>query len=292
MTSTAQYELLHQGIKKRRRSISRRDVQFHRSVVETALIHCNCNLCSPHYYGNENCRQNHQVVRVNVIPRCKPNLQTLHFGVYEALQLADAAIQYFTRSEGAMHVTQKIAIDDLRTLLQRRDFVQRMNALDASQTVSGGEMQVILAFVNTIFFFGAVRPVGFRWERSMSTYGLTQSFPAYPYGSWYLIQIHSTRLAEWRGITQMNLRIGVALHELTHCFLSQHVCQTCRSYVYSCNAYHHGRAFQRIAKALEDAFAKLFGLELYLAAWEGLRTDLLQGAWRPSRCDLNSWGLS
>lgn len=110
-----------------------------------------------------------------------------------------------------------------------------------------------------------------------------------------LIRLHPTRRCHTQlefkrqGKTLAEERMGSVLHEMLYVFLTQYACQHCLTRE---NWASHGRAWQRIAKKIEEQSLGLLGIEAdmgrltsFLVDWEeddGLRVSL---------CDVEACGF-
>jgi hypothetical protein len=114
------------------------------------------------------------------------------------------------------------------------------------------------------------------------------------------VRMHTTEttmdavLMQRLGIALYEQRIGTLLHELIHCFFTQHACEDCKVYKLY-RGEGHGWGFQLIAKAMEDNALILLGTSIELGRLDGMRcdknkdpTDPLRG---PSVHDMEIYGF-
>jgi hypothetical protein len=73
------------------------------------------------------------------------------------------------------------------------------------------------------------------------------------------------------GQTLAEERLGTILHEMLHAFLNQYICQRC--VVYGTNGCDHGRAWQIIAKGIEEQSLRLLGVEVDLGRLDSMWAD-------------------
>ncbi|KAF1937663.1 hypothetical protein EJ02DRAFT_49275 [Clathrospora elynae] len=111
------------------------------------------------------------------------------------------------------------------------------------------------------------------------------------------VRMHPTRRSqpgiqlERIGSSLAQNRLGTTLHELIHAYLGQFGCEECRTYKE--NMSDHGRAFQILAKAIEEQSLRLLGLELNLGRLDGMVADMKNGEGRnvPSVHDSEVYGF-
>jgi hypothetical protein len=85
--------------------------------------------------------------------------------------------------------------------------------------------------------------------------------------------------------------MGAVLHEILHIFLDQFACRRCIIWE---NWDNHGRAWQRIAKAIEEQSLRLLGIDVNIGRLTALLCDKQKyGAesFCPSLHDLEAWSF-
>lgn len=215
---------------------------------------------------------------------------------YEALDLVSATIRYLSRPEQARDINQAAAVmawQDLRG--SHNSVLQRLGWANGAKAMASHEMMPILDIFNHLFFFGSLVDIQPRWNSHLDgAYGMCS-----PQGKGHLIQLSSTYTGETCATEDVSLceararvRLGILLHECIHAYLSQYACRTCRRYgVNVRNAGGHGRAFQRLASAIEDVTQSTLGVRISVSD----ESDFLSSsAWPqveylPSRHDMSEW---
>jgi hypothetical protein len=189
-------------------------------------------------------------------------------GPYEALTLASRTIEYFTSEEKNMDPQQLDAVNRFR-LCSERGRVLDMLSLD---DIRGGDetdalTQWLFEQLNDLFFFGVLKKASIVWTGELDNHTLGDCTTGLNDGHEFCdIRLHPTLRhhikAEYvrKGQSLTEERLGTIIHELLHGFLEQYACHRCYINNYCC----HSRAWQRIAKAIEEESVRLLGVEVDL----------------------------
>jgi hypothetical protein len=74
------------------------------------------------------------------------------------------------------------------------------------------------------------------------------------------------------GMSLRQDRLGILLHELIHCYLQRHMCESCMAGKrYYGNG--HGRGFQLIAKAIGENAWSILGVSAHLGRLDSIAAD-------------------
>ncbi len=285
------------------------DVQsdfYHQLLVQTFPKLCTCEDCAPQLYLNfpYSCPQiTHMSEDIFISPHEKPYIAVL-FKVrpYEALHLAHSAIQYFSRPEVEMAPSQQKALDDVRDEINA-GLMEKLGSPDARNTFPANEMMTLCTQLQSVFFFGAPIEIEVTWNFDLCErfgwYGVTETVTRNSCTEFERIAMHPTKVtaallfsgrcsAESVG----RQRFSTLVHELIHAMLERVCCRGCVAS--KDNLAPHGRAFQRLAEAVEEECLRLMGLKLDLARMNGVWSDMvddINGANFPSLHDLKAYGF-
>ena len=205
-----------------------------------------------HYDGGSMaCRLNHQQNKLLCLPYRRPELFAMHnaranYGFYEALHLAQKAVDYFIRSTANFHIEQIRALDEFKVWKAENWF--DLNEADAREHVNQGKMRTLVMMLS-IFFSGQIDPLQVQWNTKWLD---SEDF-------WLHSLLVSLRhldspniyasLHDWSytHLSRAAARLGVLLRESTHAFLAEYGCKGCSGYGDNFGSAGHGRAWQRLA---------------------------------------------
>jgi hypothetical protein len=278
---------------------------YHRLLARVFFKECTCETHAEPSYLNYpySCSLIHFGDEILIIPHQRPCIivgSRQRQRPYEALQLVSSATQYFSRPEGEMDPEQQASLKYIRKCFSEGD-LDNLGAEDARLTFSVDSMTFLVTHLLFVFFFGAEIPLDVFWkcdflDRS-NWLGATQT--RYRDGNEYeAITIHPKRMTTTTAIAPNQTyaralqRLGTFMHELIHAVLKILACRQC--VVSTENLAHHGRAWQRLALAIEREFLKLFGLQLDLGRMNGVTYDMddsATGCNHPSVHDLVMYGF-
>jgi hypothetical protein len=259
---------------------------------------CSCDKCLPSMYFKwlRSCEVKHTVSDLEILPWLRPDLKSEYDkGTYEALRLARSTIEYFSHPLADMDTKQRAAVDGFRNWEHREDFINALNQYDTRTHFKDDWLsEAVVFYFDEIFFFGHLDALQIDWvaenldehgrKVKAKNLGLTRRENAL----WQdgteiaMIQLHPTRTsyrkedyAAW-GQTVAEERVGTILHELLHAFLLRHTCRRC-PLVENFGWNGHGRAWQLLAKAIEEQSMRLIGMNVDLgrltswdrAQWKG-----------------------
>jgi hypothetical protein len=281
---------------------SRNRVDFYKHVLGLNFDYsCNCMECSTsqHSVLALPCQADHVPYAIAIERNRRPGLVSeLEHGAYDAMTLARSTIEYFSRPEECMDPKQRTATQLLRGMIKLDNVMGKLVAPDARNGVTDNMLAEYANMLNDILFFGAMRNLEIFWldeglqgeEETVGWLGLTQS---YTFGGrrHHLIRLHPTH-TEWPKSTYASLgrtlakeRQGTILHEMLHAFLDQFSCIHCRTYPES---KEHGRAWQLVARAIEEQSLRLLGAEVYLGRLAAFFADRKAGTeYKPSIHDFD-----
>jgi hypothetical protein len=150
-------------------------------------------------------------------------------------------------------------------------------------------MNNILKESSRLYFFDSLAKIHFVWLSNSPTHTAEQAVTACGQladattiladdVSLHKIRMHpfltnnSLRYMRQVGITLIEERVGSILHELIHCYLQLHACQSCRVSL-GYQGAGHGRAFQLIAKAIEKTAWSLLDVSANLGRLDSILGD-------------------
>jgi len=264
--------------------------------------HCSCDEHAEHLYFNwpYSCHIQHKKDDVVVKAGSRPKLDG-GFGnpPYESLSLAKCTMEYFSRTQKDMDKKQEKALDQWKSSWERTRALEML----AKDDVRGKETDFLTTWMveqlNELFFFGAIKDLEVHWNtKELDKHdGLLGDAEVKPKDGHdrSTIRLHPTRRcyikSEYvrQGKTLAEERIGCILHELLHIFVVQYMCDYCTRWE---NRLSHGRAWQRIAKAIEEQSLRLLGVEVDIGRLDAMLADRRE--WEDTRNslhDLESWGF-
>lgn len=215
-----------------------------------------------------------------------------HGAHYEALHLARSSIDYFSRPINNMTGPQQKALHKFQALqINKNSSLHKLANPNGSKALAPSDVLPMLQIFNDLFFFGAVK-IQFAWE----------SLPHEDAGcivNNHLIKVNPTtsqkilrscvkpmKVSEFR----LLWRLGTMLHEMIHAYLGQFACTQCSTYdVNYGHAEYHGRAFHRIASAMERMFLEVFGMKPYISCRHDITSHWEDVRHLPSLHDMAEW---
>jgi hypothetical protein len=220
---------------------------------------CTCNYHQPHLYSPGQCRNGHAIIHQhNHDTRGRVPPQFCHLS-YEALHLANAAFQYFSKAPKSINQRQQFALQRFAHLPHQTNIFHHLGRPDPSHALPRKRILPLLQIFNDVFFFSALT-LDFGWRALpnfilgwCSEQGLIELPPTNPEVEFTTPMTRATRHLE------------TLLHETLHVYLLQFACRQCPTFnVNVHNTEEHGRAFQLLASALEDVVVRLLGWKLHI----------------------------
>lgn len=210
----------------------------------------------------------------------------------DPLELTRKAIQHFGRPQNEYNKMQKQALRSLRKLINRKgggSLLSRLGAEYPSWEVWKSEVEKILDIINRLFLYGSTR-VRFKWGKLSPLVGIYR-FQGPWKGTIVLDDFHTNSAADEFGFNKRTAdRLSTILHEMIHAYLDK----ACYGPFCSGNNVGgggHGRAFQRLAHAVEQCIERLFGISLDLQGEYAFWLDWKEGGQSlPSEHDFLEWG--
>ncbi|KAI4610644.1 hypothetical protein J4E83_008258 [Alternaria metachromatica] len=264
---------------------------------------CSCDLHAKQLYFNWpwTCNSKHSEDDIILQPNSRPTLiQDHEDGIYEPLLLAHRTIEYFSRPESAMDSSQTAALAQWRKSHERTRVLEMLAQHDIRNKDTQFLTDWVVSQLNEIFFFGAIKSLETVWNTNEldSEHGiLGDAITKLKDGNNHsFIRLHPTRRcytqSEYKrtGKTLAEERMGCILHEMLHIFLDQHMCELCGTPE---NRSSHGRAWQRIARKIEEQSLRLLGIEADVNRLSSFMNDWQDYDTREnvSICDLQDWGF-
>lgn len=272
------------------------------ALVRHANVPCNCDQHQPQLYAQDQCANTHAFIHPQPswswLPRLwSPRHTATNYisppplfkerQAYEALYLARASVQYFSRPMIDMNETQKVALrrwDRLRTM--KSGPLRKLGWAEGPRALARHHVLEILRILNDVFLFGVLE-LEFAWQsRDQNVLGQC-------IGSRIELTSHCSHfmhpnVSECEARTLS--RLGTLAHEAIHAYLNQLSCPQCPTYDVNCgNAEGHGRAFHYIASAIEQRSLDLFGFQLFVAGKSDLTANWHGVRHLPSVHDLEEW---
>lgn len=229
---------------------------------------CTCNECRPDLYSNEtpSCRLEHQRAHLSIDEDGEPMVTGTPHNKFEALHLADTAIEAFRLGPTRMRDVQFAALQTFR--LYRNDLVKQLSQKDCS-SLAPRMMTTVIKHLDQILFLGVRSPrITFSWdanyvEDATSTHlGYCSTRLAHTGQYYHDIFLNPTMVLPGLEGSRAAARIGTLLHEMLHGFLFALGCGECRTATENMGVpiEGHGRAWHRVAKAIEMAAPGLLGI--------------------------------
>jgi hypothetical protein len=277
---------------------------YHQLLARNFSKLCTCEECMPHFYFKYpySCPMlPHDKRDIVILPKKRPQLLVFStIRPYEALQIANSAIQYFSRPENDMDLQQHEALEDIRKVINA-GLMQKLGSPYAQLAYPADDMRALCRRLVSIFFFGAAIPIQFVWDfdvcQKNDWLGFTET--GFHNGDEFeCITMHPTKVTievEMSRNREESLalqRLSTLMHELIHAVLRKLACSDCVIRIDNLSA--HGRAFQRLAMAIEKESPRLLGLDLDLGRMDGVLNDMKDvetGFNHPSVHDLEVYGF-
>ncbi|RYN30513.1 hypothetical protein AA0112_g6843 [Alternaria arborescens] len=283
----------------------RRDFFYKKSLNHLFCGPCTCdsNKCSQESYFNfpYSCAViDHRRDQIPILPNEKPEIIADSVRrPYEALHLVDSATKFFGRPYNEMNFEQQVALKEMRE--NREYLLKELGSPDARVTFPVDRMRTLCTRLLSIFFLGAQIELEFFWDfdvcEERGWLGYTQTILRDDL-VFERITMHPTQQTE---VTLRSLnrteslalqRLSTLFHELIHAVLKSLCCRMCKTS--NSNLADHGRAFQKLAMAIEERCPQLLGLTLDLGRINGIFADMTNQATgfnRPSMHDLEVYGF-
>lgn len=221
-------------------------------------------------------------------------------GDYEAMALVRHHMAWLdaTYLHPSAHLTP--AVHQLRSLVKA--WHPQLTGLDMRRTLSVGQMSALFGHLNRVFFSDCIPPhnatltTGFSYlpEQQRDCFGKSLFNPLI--GTQILI--HPTL---YRGngtpshhpdMLRLHNRLGTMIHEMCHAFLKAYSCRSCSMHQACDGATGHGRAWQLLAKKLEEAACVVLGSRADLGRGPSLLREVACSGRLPSCHDLETYGLN
>jgi hypothetical protein len=231
-------------------------------------LHCSCDEHAQNLYFNwpYSCQIKHSKDDIVVEAGARPTLVSeFGNGPYEALTLAYRTIEYFTREEKNMDPQQLDAVNRFRLCSECSRVLDMLSLDDIRSDETDALTQWLFEHLKDIFFFGALKKPSILWTAELDSTILGDTNTGLSDGHELCnIRLHPTLRGQIRsefirkGQSLAEERFRTILHELLHGFLMQYACHQCHVDNHCC----HGRAWQRIAKAIEEESLRLLDVEV------------------------------
>ncbi|KAF2820615.1 hypothetical protein CC86DRAFT_411911 [Ophiobolus disseminans] len=229
---------------------------------------------------------------------------------FEALHLVDETIVFFSRSREDMSRSRLDAPSEFHAL--KNGLVEALNQGDCSE-IPTRDMRNAIRLLGRVFFMGAIgQDVIFDWERDIGRLeeGILGSTHSYKESGRIRHRIYmNPSHTKVRTHMLASARVGTLLHEILHAFLYEFACADCITApdnIGGKGIQNHGRAWHRLAQALDQYAPKLLELPdidlsrlVTLRNWvERSQEARAEGAgpndgrvWKPSIHDLHNLGF-
>jgi hypothetical protein len=270
---------------------------------------CDCDECSPKLYkissasthGVVEDRRNHPPpIRGSYQARrdvgLGPLLNLRFHGTYESMTL----IRHHTAWLDAtfLHPSSRPtpAVLHLQSLLST--WSTHLTGSDMRRTISPSQLTTLFTHLNRVFFSSCVPPhnallsAGFSFLPGDDTSCFGKSYFNPIVGTQILI--HPTL---YRGNTntkeldtRLRNRIGTILHEMCHAFLKAYACRSCPMHDTCVGPSGHGRAWQVLAKKMEEVAGVVLGARVDMGRFPSLLRDVEGHGRLPSAHDLEVYG--
>jgi hypothetical protein len=197
-----------------------------------------------------------------------------------------------------MEETQRKVVANLKS--QTENLLRNFSSDDACKTIGFLDVEMYMRHLWITFFLGAPVKIELMWNiKDMvehDTLGFTETTER-DGQEIELIMMHPTKkyTHSWisdQGRSMALDRVSTVVHELIHAFLDSLGCSKCASNHE--NMSNHGRAFQILAKAIEEQAPRLIGLQLNLGRLDGMMVDMEEEEEKrnvPSVHDLEVYGF-
>jgi hypothetical protein len=229
---------------------------------------CTCPPCRPDLYSPHplSCKLQHQKSHLLIDEVGEPIVTDTPYPKFEALHLADVAIEFFSQVPARMSDRQAAALAAFR--MYKNDLVGALSQ-DDCRSLAPHRMAAVIKHLDQMFFMGVLSPgVYFSWdarcvERATSAhFGFCRTHIARSGLYYHAIFLNPTMVSSSLGGSRAAARIGTLLHEMLHGFLFTLGCTECRTATENMGLpiEGHGRSWHRLAKALETAASDLLGI--------------------------------
>ncbi|USP79285.1 hypothetical protein yc1106_06559 [Curvularia clavata] len=289
-----------------------------RRDVQEADVPCDCDECAPKLYKISSTKS-HGIIKDQLTTQSRNQrskglsyenqpknvspgsyLRLRFRGDYEAMALVRHHMAWLdaTYLHPSAHITP--AVHHLRSLL--KTWHPQITGLDMRHTLSVAQLSTLFNHLNRVFFSGCVPPhnatltAGFSFlpEHQRDCFGKSLFNPLI--GTQILI--HPTL---YRGcgtpsyhpdILRLHNRLGTMIHEMCHAFLKAYSCRSCAMHEACDGATGHGRAWQLLAKKLEEAACVVFGGDVDLGRGPSLLREVALSGRLPSCHDVDVYGFN
>ena len=263
-------------------------------------VQCSCDSHTKELYFKwpYSCSAKHHEDDIVLQPNSRPTLiRECEDSTYESLSLANRTIGYFSRSESTMDTNQVAALAQWRKNHERTRVLEMLAQNDIRSKDTQFLTDWLVSQLNEIFFFGAIKDLETVWnakdldDEPLLADAITELKDGQ---SQSRIRLHPTRRCytqlenKRQGKTLAEERMGSVLHEMLHVFLDQYACPRC---VTRENWASHGRAWQRIAKKIEEQSLGLLGIETDIGRLTSFLADWEDDGLRVSLCDVEACGF-
>ncbi|RAR06262.1 hypothetical protein DDE83_007017 [Stemphylium lycopersici] len=293
-----------------------------RSDVQEADVPCDCDECAPKLYkisttkshGIIEDRRNSSSSSSSSSRRSKefsyqnqpkniglgPRLNRRFRGDYEAMTLVRHHMAWLDATYLHPSARTTPAVQQLRSLLQA--WHPQITGLDMRRTLSIAQLTTLFTHLNRVFFSSCVPrhntflTTGFSYlaEQQRDCFGKSLFNPLI--GTQILI--HPTL---YRGngspshhpdMLRLRNRLGTIVHEMSHAFLKAYSCRSCCMHEACDGATGHGRAWQLLAKKLEEVATVVLGGEVDMGRGPSLLREVEISGRLPSCHDLEAYGMN
>ncbi|KAH7357565.1 hypothetical protein BKA66DRAFT_445598 [Pyrenochaeta sp. MPI-SDFR-AT-0127] len=289
------------------------NVEDLKSWVEDTLTPCDCDECAPKLYQLKE-DKSHGTIRYQdgttdahtkrfshsweKTATLLPKLTLKLYGQYEAMRLVRHHVAWLDETYlQHPHGKQNTAALQLQSLLYT--WKPHLSGSDLRQSISKTQLQHLFSALNRVFFFSAIPPhrrifassMSFLPEGRKTCFGVGYFNPIV--GTHVLLHPtmyrHSTD-AEDSDVRWRN-RVGTLLHEMCHAFLKAYTCRACPMQERCVGARGHGRAWQILAKKVEQVVSGIMGGYVDMGRFPSLLHDMEGHGRVPSNHDLEAYGM-
>jgi hypothetical protein len=158
------------------------------------------------------------------------------------------------------------------------------------------EMRTILRWIFIIYFDGNIPDLTVRWDEcNPELLGYASSYPEAEVKNFPRITVNSDlkRAQQMAAFGDYFLleTLCTLIHEAVHVYIEHWACCHCESYAKNNGGDGHGRAWQLLAKKIEESISELLDLPIHLDRSDSLINHLRDGQNPPSRHDLSTYGF-
>jgi hypothetical protein len=293
------------------RLVRQRQTRFYHDLLfKRYTTRCSCDECTPKLYFNYpiSCGTKHMRSHLEIHPKQRPVLtHQFDHGSYEALQLAQRTIEYFSRPLDQMDDAQAAAFHYFNNPppgINRSHLLTSLGQDDTRYQANGNLadpnlwiLKWAIQCFNDIFFFGALKNIHVEWNTTNlegNSRLVGGSFRRRLDGKeTAVVQLNPTRLLYPKekyvfGQGMVEERVGTIIHEMLHCFIKQHACSLCAVSAENICKLGHGRAWLRVAKVIEEQSMRLIGVNVDMNIYNSI---LNNDKGKPSVHDLEVAGF-